>query len=280
MNNFVISGFSDEISGDIIKQFDGLKKLGISYYEPRMIGSKNITLLNDEEINDLKKLMADYGIKASSIGSPIGKFNLGEDLVAHFDQFKRTVEICKMLDCKYIRMFSYFASNEEADIFEDAVIENVLKMVNYAEEHGVVLLHENEKGIYGNIARRCKNLFDKIKSQNFKAVFDFSNFVECNQDTLEAYEMLKDHIAYVHVKDCIKGGGVVPAGYGDGNIKEILGFLKASGYNGFLSIEPHLTGYELPGDEICGELVMSFDELPGKKFAFAHKALTELIAEI
>jgi sugar phosphate isomerase/epimerase len=111
-------------------------------------------------------------------------------------------------------------------------------------------------------------------------VFDFSNFVECNQDTLEAYEMLKEHIEYIHIKDCKKGGGVVPAGEGDGNIKEILTRLNDAGYKGFLSIEPHLTKYELPSGEVCGELVMSFADGNPRKYAFAHKAITELIAGI
>ena len=280
MSKFILSGFSDEIDFDIVKQFEGLKKLGISYFEPRNISGKNISKLTDEEVDNLKKLMEEYGIKVSSIGSPIGKFHMNGDLDAHFEEFKRTVEICKMLDCKYIRMFSYFADNATADEHEVFVIENVKKMVDYAEKEGVILLHENEKGIYGNIARRCANLFDKIKSDNFKAVFDFSNFVECEQDTLEAYELLKDHIAYIHIKDCMNGGGVVPAGYGDGNMKAILSAVYNAGYEGFLSLEPHLTKYDLPDTDKCGELVMSFEDGNPRKFAYAHKALTELIADI
>ena len=126
-------------------------------------------------------------------------------------------------------MFSFFVDEKEADQKTDEVIEKLSKMVAYAEKHDVILLHENEKGIYGNIARRCKVLFDRIVSPNFKAVFDFSNFVECAQDTLEAYDMLKEHIVYVHIKDCKNGGGVVPAGYGDGHLKEILGDLYQNG---------------------------------------------------
>lgn len=278
-NQFIITGFSDELSHNIVEQFEGITRLGVSFYEPRLIGEKNVIKLSDEEINDLKELMAKYGIEATSIGSPIGKVNI-EDFDAHFEEFKRTVAVAKLLDCKYIRMFSFFAKDENADALENSVIEKLKIMVEYAEKEGVVLLHENEKGIYGNIARRCKTLFDNIKSDSFKAVFDFSNFVECNQDTLEAYEMLKEHIVYIHIKDCKKGYGVVPAGEGDGNIKEILTKLNEAGYKGFLSIEPHLTKYELPDAETCGELVMSFADGNPRKYAFAHKAISELIADI
>lgn len=280
MNKFILSGFSDEIASNIKVQFEGLKKLGIKYFEPRTIGEKNIIKLDDGEVAALKNQMNDYGIKVSSIGSPIGKIKLTDDFENHFCEFKRTVEIAKALECGYIRMFSFFVEENEADGAENEVVQKISKMVSYAEDNGVVLLHENEKGIYGNIARRCKNLFDRIKSENFKAVFDFSNFVECSQNTLEAYDMLKEHIAYIHIKDCLNGGGVVPAGYGDGNLKYILSDAAKNGYEGFLSLEPHLTAYDLPNEDVCGELVMSFDDGAPRKFAFAHKALTELIADI
>ena len=73
-----ISGFSDEIDSNIIKQFTVLNKLGISYFEPRGVNGKNISQLTDEEAEQLKKHMTEYGIKVSSIGSPIGKvFSFG-----------------------------------------------------------------------------------------------------------------------------------------------------------------------------------------------------------
>ncbi len=277
---FILTGFSDEISSDTTAQFEGLNKLGISYFEPRNIDGKNIIKLTDEEVASLKDKMKKYGISVSSIGSPIGKIKITDDFDAHFEEFKRTVEIAKMLQTKYIRMFSFFVDEAEADARADEVVEKLTKMVKYAEKEDVILLHENEKGIYGNIARRCKVLFDRIVSPNFKAVFDFSNFVECSQETLEAYEMLKEHIAYVHIKDCIHAKGVVPAGFGDGHLKEILTDLYRSGYHGFLSLEPHLGGFDLPDEKACGELVISFADGAPRKFAFAHKALTDLLSGI
>ena len=40
--SFTISGFSDEIDSNVVKQFEHLNKLGISYFEPRGIDGKNI----------------------------------------------------------------------------------------------------------------------------------------------------------------------------------------------------------------------------------------------
>ena len=76
--------------------------------------------------------------------------------------------------------------------------------MDYASANDTLLLHENEKDIYGAMAPECKKLMDTFYGDHFKAIFDFANFVQCGQDTLEAYEMLKSYIAYIHVKDALK----------------------------------------------------------------------------
>jgi len=77
-----------------------------------------------------------------------------------------------------------------------------------------------------------------------KAVFDPANFVQCNiKPYSQAFTMLKDYVVYIHIKDALSSDhSVVPAGQGDGKIKEILTYLIDHNYNGFLSLEPHL-GY-------------------------------------
>ena len=111
---FTLSGFSDEITKDIDGQFAGLNKLGIQYFEPRSIGEKNIIKLTDAETENLRERMTKAQIQVSSIGSPIGKIKITDDFEAHFEEFKRTVQIAKMLDCRYIRMFSFFVDEASA----------------------------------------------------------------------------------------------------------------------------------------------------------------------
>jgi sugar phosphate isomerase/epimerase len=176
-------------------------------------------------------------------------------------------------------MFSFFLpKDEDYDTYTDFVVEKLTRMVRYAEEHGVVLLHENESGIYGNSARRCKVLFEKIPSANFRAVFDFSNFVACEQDVMEAYEMLKPYIEYIHVKDGIKGVGALPAGKGNGKVEEILRDLYKNGYDGYLSLEPHLFNYKIPED--ASELVKSFETEDEQKYAVAYEALVDMLDKL
>ena len=240
-----LSGFADEIDTNLDKQIEVITKLGINHIEMRGVNGKGLVEYSLDEVKAIRKILDEHNIHLSSIGSPIGKIKIEDDFEPHFELFRHTVEIAKIMETPYIRMFSFFIDQEKnPEDFRDEVMKRLHRMADYAKEHGVILLHENEKDIYGDIAPRCLEIMKELYSDNFKAVFDFANFVQCKQDTLEAYEMLKPYIAYVHIKDAKwADGSVVPAGTGDGNVKKILGMLKESGYQGFLSLEPHLAEF-------------------------------------
>ena len=278
-----ISGFSDEIDAKIDVQFDVLKKLGISYFEPRGVDGKNIADLQDEEVVCLKEKMDKCGIKVSSIGSPIGKIKITDDFAPHFEIFKRVVKTAKMLDTKYIRMFSFFADNEGewSEEQRQEVFVRIQKMLDYARENGVVLLHENEKGIYGDTADRCLDLMENFSSDNFKAVFDPANFVQCGQDTKKSFDILKDYVEYMHIKDAKREDGeVVPSGYGDGNLEYILGELFNNGYDGFLSLEPHLGSFEGLAKLELHDKMEKLPEGGEGTFTLAFNALKEIMERI
>jgi len=277
MNYSKISGFSDEIDKSIVTQFTVLNKLGIKYFEPRGIDGKNISALTDEEVKSLKENMQKYGISVSSIGSPIGKILMTDDFDAHFETFKRVVKIAKELDTKYIRMFSFFHSYEE----RSEVIARLKAMIEYAKENGVILLHENEKDIYGDTVDRCKDLMETLYCDNFKAVFDPANFVQCGQDTKKAYEELKPYIAYMHIKDAkAADGSVVPSGYGDGNLEYILTDLLKSGFDGFLSLEPHLGSFEGLAALEMGDIMKDLQKSGEGTFTVAYNALKNILDRI
>ncbi len=274
-----ISSFSDEIASNVVTQFEILNKLGISYFEPRVVNGKNITKLTDAEVDELKNLMDKYGIKASSIGSPIGKIKVTDDFESHVALLKRTIRIAKMLDCKYIRMFSFYNVSEEWNTEQQyEVFRRIKVMVDIAKEENVILLHENEKDIYGDTADRCLELLQEFGCDNFAAVFDPANFVQCGEDTKRAYALLKDYIVYMHIKDAyLENGRVVPAGMGDGNVAYVLGNLFENGYDGFLSLEPHLGKFEGLADLELGDEMMSLPQSGEGTFTIAYNALVNIL---
>lgn len=245
MEHIILSGFSDEIAPELDLQLAAIREWGLSHIELRAADGVNVSDFSTEKGKEVKNKLAGAGVSVSSIGSPIGKIGVEEDFAPHLEKLKRTLEIQKELGAPYLRMFSFYIPQGRApEDFREEVLDRMGRMVEEAAAWDSVLLHENEKGIYGDNAPRCKELLEAFYGPHFKAVFDFANFVQVGQQTLPAYELLKPYVEYVHVKDAQWGtGAVVPAGQGDGHVKEILTALTGGGWKGFLSLEPHLTDF-------------------------------------
>lgn len=282
MGKFIISGFADEIAPELDKQMTVLKKLGIGFAELRGIDGKNVSDYTAEEMKTVKKRLDKGGIRVSSIGSPIGKIGIDDDFDVHMKKLENTIELAKILETENIRVFSFYIPNgETAEKYRDEVLRRMEKMTAAAKRAGVRLLHENEKGIYGDTAKRCADILESVGSDSLAAVFDPANFVQCGQKTYpDAYEMLKPYIIYMHIKDAKSDGSVVPVGSGCGEVEKIISALDAAGYEGFLSLEPHLADFagfaELEKDG-------SLDKLPEggeKTFTIAYNALKKILANI
>ena len=243
MAHFIYSAFCDESGEDTIGgQMAACKLNGITHMELRGFGKKvNINNLTVEQAREMKAEIDKEGMKVASIGSGYGKINIKEDFEPHFEAFKNTVEVAKILEAKYIRMFSfYFSDGDSHEEYRDEVIRRVKAMTDYAVAEGLICCHENEKDIYGDIPERCLDILEACEGK-LKAVFDPANFVQCGVDTLKAYEMLEDYIEYFHIKDALfENSEVVPAGQGDGNVEEILKRFDKHKKTAVLSLEPHL----------------------------------------
>ena len=278
-----ISGFSDEIDAAVDTQFEVLGRLNMKYFEVRGVDGKNISELSDEEVQQLKEKMDRHGIKVSSIGSPIGKVKLDAPFEEHFELFKKVVKIAKALDSRYIRMFSFYHDGGEIWTEEERaeVLARLGRMIDYAREQDVVLLHENEKDIYGDTADRCADLMKELYCENFRAVFDPANFVQCKQDTKYAYEILKDYIEYMHIKDArYEDNKVVPAGVGDGQVPYILKELFDHGYDGFVSLEPHLGSFAGLAALELDDAMLGLPESGEGTFTIAYRALCGILDNI
>lgn len=246
----MISGFADEISSDFDKQLETVTSLGMNYISLRSADGKGIADYTAEEVEEkLLPRLVKAGVKVSSLGSPIGKVGVDDEegFEKQLAQLDMLCRICKVLDCKYIRMFSfYIPEGKNPEDYRETVITKLEKFRQVARKHEVTLIHENEKDIYGDIGKRCRVLMDALGDPYFKSAFDFANFVQCGEDTKECWELLKDTVAYIHIKDAVSTDKEnVVCGTGEGKIKEILSqAINEEGYEGFLTLEPHLVLFD------------------------------------
>ena len=242
-----IYGFADEASSQLDGQIQALLRNGLDGLEVRGVNGANISDISLEDAAKAREQLVKAGLSVWSVGSPIGKIKIEEDFAPHFEVFKHVVNIAKTLGTKYIRMFSFYHEGGDEWTAEEReeVLARLRQMIAYAKEQGVILLHENEKGIYGDTADRCIDVMKELGCEHFRAVFDPANFVQCGQDTKYAFDNLKEYVEYMHIKDArFEDGKVVPAGMGDGNVAYVLKGLFENGYQGFLSLEPHLGSFE------------------------------------
>ena len=241
---WTLTGFADEISPELDEQLDTLARESISYMELRSVWNTNVLDLTDEQLERVRLAATVRGIRISSIGSPIGKAPVTDPFGPHLERFRRALYAADVMQTHYVRVFSFFIpEGQEAALYRDEVLERMGVLAGEAEEAGVTLLHENEKKIYGDVPARCVDILAGVDSPTLRAAWDAANFVQCGvrHPHTEGYEPLRPYVEYVHVKDALANSGrVVPAGEGDGEVRETLSALRVRGFDGFFSLEPHL----------------------------------------
>ncbi len=246
----VISGFADEISSDFDAQLKTVTELGMKYISLRSADGKGIADYTVEEVRErLVPRIDAAGVKVSSIGSPIGKVGIADE-EGFQKQLARLDELCRiarLLECRFIRMFSFFMPEgaNPAD-YREAVLEKMKQFLDVARQYDVVLMHENEKDIYGDTGARCLDLMESIDDPLFQSAFDFANFVQCGEDPAACWDLLHEYIVYIHIKDAVSNDNEnVVCGTGEGKIKELLDrAVNQEGYEGFLTLEPHLVLFD------------------------------------
>jgi sugar phosphate isomerase/epimerase len=265
-----LSAFADEISADLAVQVRTLQAEGIRFVELRGVWDVNVLDFSPAQRRDIRARLSDAGIGVSAIGSPIGKVRLDEPWPEHLDRFRAALDAAEFFRSPYIRLFSYYPpeGGRIAD-HRDEVVRRLREQVRLAEGRPVRLLHENEKKIYGEGIEGCLDLARSVPGLGL--IFDPANFVQAGVRPAEAWPVLRGHVVYFHVKDALLGSGrVVPAGEGDGAVRDILrDALLGRRYDGFLSLEPHL--------KVAGEMKgFSGPDL----FQKASRALKAVLADL
>jgi len=240
---WTLSGFADEIDPDLQTQCDVLTELGIRYVEFRSAWDINVLDLDDGQIDAVVRILTANDLSVSSIGSPIGKINIEDDFTAHLIRMDRALTVARKLNAPYIRVFSFFLRPDQPPaVHRDEVIRRMRVLADMAHTAGVVLLHENEKQIFGDVPDRVLDIVESVNLPSLKLAWDAANFVQVGVTPFtEAYPILRPHTAYIQIKDAVMAtGDVVPAGEGDGQLRDTIRALATDGFDGFFSMEPHL----------------------------------------
>lgn len=231
---FRLAAFADEADNSLDGQISAMTENGIEYLEIRGVDGENISDITADKAREIRAKLDAAGISVWALGSPFGKIGITDDFEPHLEKFKHGLELADILGAKHIRIFSYYVPHDNAKQYSDEVMKRLEKMLSEAKG-SVILCHENEKGIYGDNAERCAEIHKNFPE--LRAVFDPANFVQCGQETMSAWEKLSPYVEYLHIKDALADGSVVPAGRGIGNIPYILKKYRGE----VLTIEPHLS---------------------------------------
>ena len=266
MTKFNLCAFADEADPSIAGQIQALQENGISNIELRGVDGKNVMDVTLEEMKQLRARFDGEGIRVWSIGSPIGKIEMQDDFNKHCEVFRHGLELAQIAGAGNMRIFSFFMDEGQENHYRNEVIDRMGKLGEIAKDSGIILCHENEKGIYGATPERCLDIHKAVPA--IRGVFDPANFVQVGVDTLKAWDMLEPYITYMHIKDADKDMVIVPAGEGIGNVPQLLQRYSAIGGK-VVTLEPHLAEFVgLAGLERAGETSTIGNRFGSKREAF------------
>jgi sugar phosphate isomerase/epimerase len=253
---WTLSGFGDEIDPDPVLQLAVLQALGASHLELRSAWGVNVVDFDDDHLRRIKAMLAEREMAVSAIASPLGKVDVHTPVQQELTRLRAAIRAAHAVHCRYIRIFSFYRSDSETpEDIRDEVLAHLTAQAELARSEGVVLLHENEKEIYGDVPERVLDLVTAVDSPALRLAWDNANFVQVGiRPFTDGWAELAPYVEYLQVKDArMSDGAVTPAGEGDGELVQTLTALRDAGFDGFASLEPHLAvagrmgGFSGPG---------------------------------
>lgn len=253
---FILTGFADEAAKDLPTQIAATKDLGWTHLSARGIDGKNIHDLSETKFEKAADLLDAENIKVAEFGSLIGTWakNINTDFQITIDEINRTIPRMQRLGTQIVRIMSYAQEPWGQDQHEQERFRRLREITKRFTDAGLTTAHENCMNYGGFSSDHTLRLIEEVP--NLKLIFDTGNPVfqrdrskpepQPWQNALEFYQAVKQHIIHIHIKDCINPvqDGVEPEytfpGQGQAHIPEILTDLKASNYQGYIAIEPHV----------------------------------------
>jgi sugar phosphate isomerase/epimerase len=240
------SGIADEAGSAIEEQIQAHRELGWKHIELRNVDGVGVADLSDKAFEDVIERLGESGIAISCFASQL--CNWSRPITKHFDidrgELARAIPRMQRTGCRFIRTMSYPNAGWPEQEWKEEVFARLRVLARMAEDAGVMLLHENCNGWGGLGPEQSLELLETVGSPAFKLLWDTGNPIGHGQDPWEYFSAVKEHVAYVHIKDAAAGqDGTVRYTYpgeGQGRVEDVVRDLLAGGYASGFSIEPHL----------------------------------------
>jgi sugar phosphate isomerase/epimerase len=286
----VLSAFADEASEQISEQIHVLHETSIDHVDLRLVDGINIVDLPLDKAEAVAKDLEAANIRVGMYGSPIGKIDLADDIQIDLDRLSHLGRLQNIFASNRVRIFSYF--NQKAGVDESnwrsGSLERLGRLIELADKLDMVLYHENELGVYGDTVAHNLQLNEHLHQPHpdrFKLIFDFDNYLQCDEDPLAAWAALADCTHAVHFKESKRmpdgSWQHVPVGQGDGHVAQILKDLARRGFDGPFTLEPHLArSVAVLATGPHGKANQSLSDLsPPQLFTLAASAAQSLLQE-
>lgn len=247
------TGFADEAAEDLENQIRITKELGWKNIESRCIDGVNIHDLPEDKFETACEQLDAAGVHVNCFGSTIANWatKISDPFEETIEKVERAIPRMQKLGTKLIRVMSFAFAEEGEDLMEAERFRRLSEITKMFLDAGVTPVHENCMNYGGMSYKHTLKLLENVPGM--KLVYDTGNPVFNfdrsqpepwpYQSGWEFYSNVKEHIAYIHIKDVVMEDGECVykwPGEGDGDVEKILRDLITGGYRGGISIEPHL----------------------------------------
>ena len=218
----ILTGFADEAANQKTahQQFSAFAALGLQYYTIRFIdlgqGVKNVMQLTKPEITRLQRLHDEYGLRVSSLGSPIGKVKLLDvddgthnpfiPFSKYLDkQVRRAVGLANTLGTKLIRGFSFYhpRGTDPADHISQ-VVDQLGQIAEICDRSDLTFGLEVEANLVGQSGQLLAEIHRQVNHPALNLIFDAGNIVTqgCSaEEVFQQYVLMKRGMGWMHIKD-------------------------------------------------------------------------------
>lgn len=261
---FRFTGFADEASQDLATQIQVTKDVGWSAIELRSINGTSVCDLDDTDWAAALQMLQDNSIEIPGFGGQIANWArpITGDFDADMQELTRCAPRMKQAGTDLIRIMSYPNDKDnpwDESAWKQEVFRRLRELAKVAEDLGVVLGHENCNGYAGLGPEQYLETVEAVDSPAFKLIFDTGNNSLHDNDgetTWRFFEACRSEIIHVHIKaakpadndeyvTCYPDEDPIQA--------RILTALTEDGYDGWLSIEPHLAAAVHLGQKASGD---------------------------